>query len=46
MNEKLRKFLEGLSDQDADEIWSWLDMEQHVSEEMIKVLCDSHPNLQ
>ena len=46
MNEALKMFLEELSDDNADEIWSWLDNEPNVREEMIKIICDSHQHLQ
>ena len=46
MNKILREFLEKLSEQDADEIWEYLDGNQNCREEMIMVIVDFHPELE
>ena len=45
MNNTLKEFLEQLSDQEAKDIWGWLDENPSAVEEMIKVTVDSHPNI-
>lgn len=45
MNKKLKEFLESLTDEDADEIWEYLDGDRNCREEMTLVLIESHPNI-
>jgi hypothetical protein len=45
MPDKINLFLQTLSDEDADEIWIWLDGNPDCVMEMIEVLLDSHHNL-
>ena len=43
MNKKLIEFLKELPDQDADDIWKWLDSHPFPVIEMIQVIADNHP---
>jgi len=46
MNDKLFHFLTNLSDQEADAIWEWLDSNPEAVQEIIKVIADSHTDLE
>lgn len=43
--EHLKKFLEDLLDDQATEIWDWLDENPSAVHEMVDVIGSSHPNI-
>jgi hypothetical protein len=45
MDDKLKEFLENLDDNDAEEIWAWLDNYPEAVDRMISIIANSHPNL-
>lgn len=45
MNYKLFHFLTNLDDQEAADIWEWLDSNPEAAQEMIEVISNSHTKL-
>jgi hypothetical protein len=45
MPEVLEQFLTNLEDEDAENVWSYLDVTPYVESEIIDTICDTHPNL-
>ena len=45
MNDKLFHFLTNLDNQEAANVWKWLDSNPEAIQEMIEVIANSHINL-
>lgn len=45
MPEVLKKFLESLNDNDAKEIWNYLDGWPCVAQDIIEIVVDAHPEI-
>jgi len=46
MPDKLKLFLETLTDEEADAMWLYLDGDPRAAGDMIELIIESHPNLQ
>jgi hypothetical protein len=45
MPEFLKKFLKGLSDEEADKLWDWIDGTGDCDSQMIDTLLENHPDI-